>query len=263
MVTLDPVKKDAPWEWIKAAIDDMVAAPTVSLSYGVAFMVVGLSITMGLWALGMGGLVPVFAGGFALVGPAFAVGIYRVSQMREAGEVPQMLDFWSIPTGRLTQIALLSVLLMVFFLVWARLAQFMFAMFAHGSNFQLDAVLPFLFTEPSGIILMVLGTAIGAVLGLAAFSVSALSFPMMIDQDVDVITAIVASIKAVKDQPMVMFTWAWLIAFCTAAGLAVFLVGIAVTFPLIAHASWHAYKAFNPRPLPSAKELEAASSQDA
>jgi hypothetical protein len=30
-----------------------------------------------------------------------------------------------------------------------------------------------------------------------------------------------------------------------------------VTFPLIAHASWRAYKDFNPIPLPSAAELEA------
>ena len=257
MVTLEQVRKDAPWSWIKGAIDDMVAAPVVSLAYGLAFTIVGLAITVGLWALGQGGLIPVLAGGFALIAPASAIGIYRISQMRDAGETPGLMDFWTIPGSRLTQLALLSVLLLVFFLTWARLAQMMFAMATHGSDFQLNAVLPFLFTDPAGVALVVIGTAVGAVLALAAFTVSALSFPMMVDQDVDAITAVVASIKAVKDQPMVMLTWAWIIAFCTAAGLAVFLVGTAITFPLIAHASWRAYKDFNPRPTPSAKEVEA------
>lgn len=257
MVTLETVRKDAPWSWIKGAIDDMVAAPAVSLGYGLVFTTVGLAITLGLWALGQGGLIPVLIGGFALVAPASAIGIYRISQMRDAGESPGLMDFWTIPGSRLTQLALLSVLMLVFFLTWARLAQFLFAMFAHGSSFQLDSVLPFLFTDPAGVALLVVGTTVGALLAFAAFTLSALSFPMMVDQDVDAITAVVASIKAVKDQPGVMITWAWIIAFATAAGLAVFLVGIAVTFPLIAHASWRAYKDFNPRPTPSAKEVEA------
>jgi uncharacterized membrane protein len=104
---------------------------------------------------------------------------------------------------------------------------------------------------------LAVGTAIGAVLAFAAFTVAALSFPMIIDQDVDAVTAVVASVKAVVGQPMVMVTWAWLIAFFTALGAALFLVGLAVTFPLIAHASWRAYKDFAPKPKPSAAQLEA------
>lgn len=258
MVTLETVRKDAPWSWIKGALEDMQAAPFVSFGYGIVFTVIGLSITLGLWSIGQGGLIPVVLGGFTLVAPASAVGIYRISQKLDAGETPKLMDFWSIPAGRFTQLGLLSVLLMVFFVTWAKLAQMMFAMATHGSDFQLTAVLPFLFTDPAGVTLLVVGTVVGGLLGLAAFTVSALSFPMMVDRDVDAITAVVASIKAVKDQPQVMLTWAWIIAFTTAAGLALFGIGIAVTFPLIAHASWRAYKDFNPQPMPSAKDVEAA-----
>jgi len=258
MVTLKNVRRDAPWSWIRGAVADMSSAPGVSIGYGAAFTVIGLAITIGLWIVGQGGLAPVFVGGFALVAPVFAIGIYRISQMRDAGETPRLFDFWTISPGRLTQLALLSVLLLVFFLAWARLAQFLFAMFAHGSDFRLDAVLPFLFTDPAGVALLVTGTAIGAVLALAAFTVSALSFPMLVDQDVDAVTAVAASIKAVRAQPLVMFTWAWLIAFFIALGAAFFLVGLAVTFPLIAHASWRAYKDFAPQPTPSARQVEDA-----
>jgi len=259
MVTLEKVRRDAPWSWIKGAVADMAAAPVVSLGYGAVFTGIGIAITLGLWSLGLIGYAPVLVGGFALVAPVFAVGVYCVSRKRDAGETPQILDFWRISGSRLSQIGLLSVLLFVFFLAWARLAQFLFAMFVSGAaDFRLDAIPAFLFTDPSGVALLVVGTLIGAVLAFMAFTVSALSFPMIIDQDVDAITALVASVKAVLQQPLVMLTWAWLIAFFIAAGAVFFLVGLAVTFPLIAHASWRAYKDFAPKPKPSAAALEAS-----
>jgi uncharacterized membrane protein len=39
-----------------------------------------------------------------------------------------------------------------------------------------------------------------------------------------------------------MLLWAALIVVFTAAGLASFFIGLVVTLPLIAHASWHAYR---------------------
>ncbi len=258
MVTLEPIKKDAPWTWLKGAIDDIKAAPTISLGYGAMFTLVGLAITLGMWAAGLGGFIPVMIGGFALVAPSFAIGIYRISQMRDRGETPQLFDFWRINPSKLTQLGLLSVLLFVFFLAWARLAQFLFAMLAGtDSDFRIETLQNFLFTDPSGVLLLVIGTAVGAVLAFVAFMVSAISFPMLIGQDVDAITAVVASVKAVTSNLFTMLTWALIIAVVTSVGAALFLVGLAVTFPLIAHASWRAYKDFNPTPKPSAAEIEA------
>ncbi|MGX6646494.1 DUF2189 domain-containing protein [Maricaulaceae bacterium MS644] len=262
MVTLEKVRRDAPWSWIKGAVADMRAAPLVSIGYGAVFTGIGIAITLGLWSLGLVGYAPVLVGGFALVAPIFAVGIYRVSQKRDAGETPQLLDFWRISGSRLSQIGLLSVLLFVFFLAWARLAQFLFVMIVAGdADFRLESMAGFMFTDPAGVTLLAVGAAIGAVLAFAAFTVAALSFPMIIDQDVDAITALVASVKAVVKQPLVMVTWAWLIAFFIAAGAAFFLVGLAITFPLIAHASWRAYKDFAPKPKPSAAAMEARRAQ--
>jgi uncharacterized membrane protein len=257
MVTLETVRRDAPWTWLAGAVADMKAAPVISLGYGAVFTGVGLAITLGLWALGLGGFIPVLVGGFALVAPVFAIGIFRISQMRDAGETPGVLDFWTISGSRMSQLGLLSVLLLVFFLAWARLAQFLFAMLTSDANFHLSTLQNFLLTDPAGVTLLALGTLIGAVLAFAAFTVSALSFPMLVDRDVDAVTALVASVKAVFGQPRVMVSWAVIIAITTALGAAFFLVGLAVTFPLIAHASWRAYKDFNPIPLPSAAELEA------
>ena len=143
-------------------------------------------------------------------------------------------------------------LLLVFFLTWARLAQFLYAGFTLNNPMPPSQFTQFLFTDPAGLTLLVVGTAIGAVLAFAAFAVSALAFPMLTDQDVDAVTAVVASIKAVIKQPFTMITWAWLIAFFVAAGSIVFFIGLAIVFPWLAHASWCAYKDFNPRPEASA-----------
>ncbi len=261
MVKLETVRRDAPWTWLAGAVEDMKAAPVVSLGYGAAFTGIGLAITLGLVLAGYGGFAPVLVGGFALVAPMFAVGIYRISEIRDRGDTPGLFDFWSISASRLTQLGLLSVLLFVFFLAWARLAQFLFAMLTSDADFQLGTLQNFLLTDPSGVMLLVIGTAIGAVLAFAAFTVAALSFPMLVDRDVDAVTALVASVKAVFTQPSVMVFWAVIIATTTAIGAAFFLVGLAVTFPLIAHASWGAYKDFNPTPLPSAAEIEARQSE--
>lgn len=255
MVTIEKTRRDAPWAWLKAGFADMMSAPVISIGYGLAFTLAGLLITLGLWSIGQAAMTPVLAGGFALVAPAFAVGIYRINQVREAGETPKLLDFWSLPPSRIGQLALLSVLLLVFFLTWARLAQLLYAMFTVGNSMPPGAFTEFLFTDPAGLTLLVVGTAIGAALAFVTFMVSALSFPMLADQDVDAVTAVVASIKAVIKQPFTMITWAWLIAFFVAAGSVFFFIGLAIVFPWLAHASWHAYKDFDPKPEPSANPV--------
>ncbi|TGY90580.1 DUF2189 domain-containing protein [Marinicauda algicola] len=255
MVTLERTRKDAPWAWLKAGFADMMSAPVISIGYGAAFTLAGVLITVGLWSIGQAAMTPVLAGGFALVAPAFAVGIYRINQVREEGKTPGLLDFWSLPAGRIGQLALLSVLLLVFFLTWARLAQFLYAAFTVGNSMPAGEFTQFLFTDPAGLTLLVVGTAIGAVLAFVTFAVSALAFPMLTDQDVDAVTAVVASVKAVLQQPFTMLTWAWLIAFFVAVGSALFFVGLALAFPWLAHASWRAYRDFDPKPEPSASAV--------
>ena len=84
MVDLDTTRRDAPWAWLKQGFSDMMSAPVISIGYGLVFTLVGIAITIGLWSIGQATLTPVLAGGFALIAPAFAVGIYRVSQVRES-----------------------------------------------------------------------------------------------------------------------------------------------------------------------------------
>ena len=248
MVTIQQVRRDAPWKWLKAGWQDMMRAPRVSLAYGLIFVITGALITGGLWLAGLAAVAPVALSGFALIAPALAIGIYQVSRALERGEAPRFRVIISRFPDRISQIAFLSLLLLLLLMAWVEIAQFLLVIIAPESPLAAGPFLDYALSEPRGLILIVVGTLIGAVLAGAAFSISVLAFPMLVDQDVDAVTALVASCKAVFAQPFVMITWAWLIGFMTLAGTAFFLIGLAVVFPWLAHASWHAYKDFAPVP---------------
>jgi len=259
MVELQHVRRDAPWAWLKAGWNDLMRAPRVTLGYGLAFVGFGALMVLGLNAIGLASAVPVALSGFALIAPALAIGIYQVSRAFERGEAPRFRFIISRFPSRISQIGFLSLLLVMLFLIWVRVAQFLLVAVAPTAPLMPGPFMEFALTDPAGLTLMVIGTAIGAGLAAIAFAMSALAFPMLVDQDVDAVTALVASFKAVIEQPFVMLTWAWLIAFMVAVGSAVFLVGLAVTFPWIALATWHAYRDFSPVASPSAPSSASSS----
>ncbi|WP_295692116.1 DUF2189 domain-containing protein [uncultured Maricaulis sp.] len=247
MMPLRTVRRDAPWQWLRAGWNDFRMAPGVCLAYGAIFVAIGALFVFGLVAVGMSSTIPVALSGFALVGPALAVGIYQVSRAFEKGEIPRFRVIISRFPQRIAQIGFLSILLGLLLMIWMRVAQILLVVLAPFAPLEPSAFLNFLFTDGSGLTLLAVGTVFGGVLATLSFAISVIAFPLLVDRDVDAITALATSFNAVLKQPFVMFTWAWLIAFIIGAGIAVFGVGLAVAFPWIALATWHAYRDFMPK----------------
>jgi uncharacterized membrane protein len=118
----------------------------------------------------------------------------------------------------------------------------LYAGFLHLDYTPLDEFTQFLLGTDQGLAFLAIGTAIGAVFAVIAFAVTALSVPMLMDRHVDVVSAIGASVRAVTHNPKPMLLWAWLIALLIAFGFATLFVGLIVVFPVIGHATWHAYR---------------------
>ncbi len=89
---------------------------------------------------------------------------------------------------------------------------------------------------------MIAYVALGALLAALVFALSAISVPMLVDREVDVVTAIATSLKAVKQNPLAMALWAALLVALMALGFATLLLGMIALLPWVAHASWHAYR---------------------
>ena len=127
-------------------------------------------------------------------------------------------------------------------LVWERTSAVIFALLVPGmapdlSSFIFDVLLN---PEFAGITLA--WFMVGTCLAILVFAVSAVSIPMLIDRDVDFVTAMITSLRATVLNPDVMFLWAVLVVTLTLAGFATLLLGLVLTMPLLGHASWHAYQ---------------------
>lgn len=234
---------DAPWAWLASGWMDLWAHPKISLCYGAIFAGLAAFLTLGLFALEALPLFLALAGGFLLVGPLFAVGLYQVSRLHAKGERPRLRDVVLPPPSQRGQLAFAGLLLMVVFLLWTRAAFLLFMLFIGGSALPpLSEFTQVLLFTPHGLWLLIVGTAVGGILATFVFAVTAFSIPMLIDRRIDVFTAAVASARAVIANPQPMALWAALIVALVATGFATLLLGLVIVFPLIGHATWHAYR---------------------
>jgi uncharacterized membrane protein len=236
-----PTMED-PWRWLAKGWADLKAAPALSLGYGAAFVTIGLAGTAGLWFAGFQAMIPIAAAGFALVGPVLAVGLYELSRRLEQGQRARLGDLIFVRTAAPAQIGFMAFLLIFIYLVWLRLATLLVALFVYDNFMPLDRFLAFVLTTPEGLTLLVVGSVVGGLLALVTFAISALSIPLLMHKDVDAFTAISASMQVMMDSPGPMLLWAWLIGVLIAFGIATMFVGLIVVFPLIGHATWHAYR---------------------
>jgi len=238
-----PVAMEAPWTWLALGWRDLWRRPEISLAWGAAFALVSLAITAGLWRAGMLELLLPLAAGFALVAPMLAVGLYAASRHHEAGLPVSLRDAILVSVRSPAALAFMGIVLMLIMLAWVRIATLLFALF-FGLGFPPPAeAIQTLLLTPHGIAFLVIGTGVGAGLALMVFCLTAVSVPMLLEHDLDVVTAMATSVRAVLRNFWPMMLWAWLVAVLTGIGIATGYLGMVVLFPLLGHATWHAYRA--------------------
>lgn len=233
---------DAPWKWMDQGWNDLWSVPLISLSYGVIFMISAMVILFGLTLLGWQSLFLALAGGFLLLGPMLAVGLYEVSRRLQSGEAIGIADIVIVGVKSPGQLAFMGVLLLFVYLVWVEIAFMLFMLFfgAGGLPPVQDFVAELLFT-PRGLGLLIVGTVVGALLAGVVFAITVVSIPLLMTHEVDIATAIMVSMNAVMENPQAMLLWAGLIAAIMICSIATAFVGLAIAFPLIGHATWHAF----------------------
>lgn len=236
------VPVDRPWAWLAAGWRDLLAAPSVSLAYGAGIVALSWLLMFLLTQTGGFWLVLPITAGFFFVAPLLAVGLYETSRRLAAGEPVSLGHAMAAYKRNSLQLSWFGALLGIIHLFWIRIALLIFALF-FGINFNptWDSLVAKMMTAES-IPFWIVGWASGGILAAFTFAIGAISIPMMLDRDVNLFTAIATSFTVVTANWMPMALWAALIAGLNMMGMVPFFVGLAVTMPLVGHATWHAYR---------------------
>lgn len=241
--TVNSVVFDRPWIWLAAGWRDLCATPAISLTYGAVFAVGAGILTYGLTHIGWQAIVIALAGGFLILGPLMAVGLYEISRRRSAGEDIEFGKLLHPALKSPSQLLFMGFALLFLFSAWLRIAFLLFAIFFGASELPtFEGFIPELLFTPHGLGLLVVGTLVGGALALVAYMISVVSIPMLMTHRVDAFTAMSLSVQSVMKNLNPMLLWAVLIAAFMALGIVTGFVGLIVAFPLIGHATWHAYE---------------------
>jgi uncharacterized membrane protein len=243
-VKVRPVPFDAPWGWLAAGWRDLWTIPRISLTYGALFAALAAAIVLALTVGGLESLILALGGGFLLIGPVAAVGLYETSRRLQEGRRATLWGALTSVRGAKGQLGFFGAILAFCYFIWLQLAALLFMLFFGGGRPwppASDFVPTLLFTS-HGLGLLVVGTIVGGILAALVFSISVVSVPLLMTRRLDAVSAIAASLSAVRANWQPMALWAMLIAGFMALGIATIFVGLVVMFPLVGHATWHAFR---------------------
>lgn len=228
---------------LHAGIKDLARAPLYSLFFGCVFSVSGIAILYLLLIAGSSYWVLPLAAGFPLIGPFAAVGLYEISRRLEQGEpLSWGAVLQAVIRGGRMQLPSYAFIVLFIYLIWVYLAHLIFAL-SFGlkpmTNVMTSAEL---LTTAEGIGMLIAGTLVGGAIAALLFSISVISVPLLLERDIDVVTAIVTSVKAVLANRPAMLFWGIIIVICSIAAMVPLFLGMIVIFPVLGHTSWHVYR---------------------
>jgi uncharacterized membrane protein len=230
--------------WLKTGWRDFINHPGPSVAYGLAVFAVSLAIVWILFALGYDYILFPAVAGFMVMGPLVAIGLYEKSRAIARDEAVSLGRMILVRPRSGAQIWFTGAILCGLMLLWMRAAVIIYALFFGLTPFPgLDHITTMLLTTWTGWAMLVVGSVIGGVFAAFSFAVSTFSIPMLLDEDVDAFTAMGTSISLVWSNLPVMIAWGVIVLVLFLVSVATAFFGLIVVFPVLGHATWHAYKA--------------------
>mgnify|MGYP000141468374 CR=1 FL=1 len=224
-----------------AGLADFRKAPQFGLFFSAVYVLGGFLM---IW-LGAGHVSWILATslGFPLVAPFAAAGLYEVSRRMEQGKPLKWAEILGIVwQERTRQLPWLGAIIVIYFLFWTFLAHMIFALFM-GLSTMTNVTGSFaVFLTVNGLTMIAVELVVGAVLAFLLFALTVISLPLVLDREVDFVTAMMLSLQVVRSNPVVMIAWAIVIAVLSIAALIPWFLGLMVVLPILGHATWHLYR---------------------
>jgi uncharacterized membrane protein len=228
---------------VEAGLRDLRAAPRFGLFFGAFYTFGGMLIVYLTGALGLTWIAMPLTAGFVLLGPFVAVGLYEVSRRREAGEPISFAAVLGCMVGQgKRELAWMAFVSVFAFIVWMYQIRILYAFFFGFAVLPASDVFRTLLTTSHGLAFLGIGTLWGAVLSVVIFTLTVVSFPLLLERDRDFITAMITSVKAVVASPVVMVGWGLMTGGLIVLAAMPFFLGFIVVLPVLGHATWHLYR---------------------
>jgi len=236
------------WDALAKGIDDFGAYRSDVLFLCTIYPVIGLILARFAGGLDLIPLLFPLASGFAIVGPFAAVGLYEMSRLREKGvEARWMNAFDVFKAPAIGAISVLGLLLIVIFLAWIATAWAVYMRtLGPAMPVSIAAFLHDVFRTPEGQTLIIVGMGTGFLFALLAMTISLVSFPLLLDRDTGLDTAIRTSEHAIVENPLPIAVWGMIVAGALLLGSIPLFVGLAVVVPILGHSTWHLYRKLVP-----------------
>lgn len=229
---------------LRQGVADFWDKPSHYVMLVLIYPIVGIVLTVWMNGYHTWPLLYPLVGGFALIGPFAALGLYEISRRREQGlDTSWSHAFEVLRSPAIGSIAALGIMLLALFTLWLTAAQTLYeSLFGSSTPQTLDGLMAQVFGEPGGMTLLIVGTMLGALFALVTLCTTVIAFPLLLDRDVGAFVAIETSFRAVMANPLPMLTWGAIVGLGLFLGSLPLFVGLAVVIPVFGHATWHLYR---------------------
>jgi uncharacterized membrane protein len=238
-ITVETVKDS-----LRKGFDDFKAVPGYGLFFAGVYVVGGLVLWALVRGIGNAGVLVPLAFAFPLIGPFLAIGLYEVSRRREKGEpLDRGAILGAVFRQRDGQMPFMGVVILFLTLVWLVLVRITFALFlSDDAMTNIFSTREAIFTF-DGLVMLFLVTVLGAAFALLVFSLTVIGMPLLLDREIDAVTASITSVQAVVENFRPMMVWAGIVVAMLAVGMLPAFLGLLVVLPVLGHGTWHLFRA--------------------
>lgn len=232
----------APFRWLAAGWGDLMKGPGALLLYGAGVAAGSFALCYGVYVTNGAFWVMALTIGFVMIAPVLAMGPYEAGRLIERGERPKLGQILFVRSAFRQDVAYLSLLLVMLYFLWGRVAQIVYGLSTYQIHRDVDALAAFAVGTDEGRAMLVAGTVTGGVLAFVAYALVVVSAPMLLSSGANVFAAVATSVRAVNANFFPLLLWAVCITVLLLMSAATGFLALVVVFPWLGLASWRAYR---------------------